>query len=273
MRFSNTVAVLLLIAACGDEPREARLQGFDAVATPGSAVTLRAKLERHGALGIHPDVRGAELVFRKGHQELGRARTGRDGLASLEWRPDPGTHELTVELPADHAWKGGRAVLRVFVRDASRPVLVIDLDGTICLGSTREVLSSPPEKVPVFPGAQAALETLARSYDLLYLTARDDALVASSRAWLDHHRFPQGPLLVRDLTLWTLSAERHKREMLLELKKSFRLAAGVGDREEDAAAYLAAGMVAILIGDETKVPRGARKLVTWAEVAKLLAPD
>ncbi|MGQ0613556.1 MAG: LNS2 domain-containing protein [Planctomycetaceae bacterium] len=237
--------------------------------TPGFRIS--SKLERPGALGLRPDVHGAELVFLERNKEVGRARTGRDGLAYLEWRPGPGVHELTVELPADRLWRGARAPLRVFVRDATRPVLVVDLDGTICLGSSREVLSSPPEKVPAFPGAREARETPARSYDLLYLTARDDALMASSRAWLDHHRFPQGPPLVRDLTLFTLSAERHKREILLQLKKSFRLAAGVGDRDEDAAAYMAAGMVAILIGDGTTVPRGARKLVTWDEVAKLLA--
>ena len=116
------------------------------------------------------------------------------------------------------------------------------------------------------------LDELARDYEILYLSARDDSLLARSRAWLDHHQFPRGALLTRDLHLGNLSAESFKTRRLRELQRRFQLVAGVGDRNEDARAYLEAGLYAIMIGDEDDVPERASKVVRWSEVGRLLRP-
>lgn len=261
---------LLLCAACS--PREVKLQAYDTLAKPGHEVRLQAKLERRGVLGVNPDLHGFELSFFVGDKEVGRARTGKEGVAEIAWKPPegPGQHEFRVKLAASEDYAGAEAKGRVFLREASRPTLVVDLDGTICASPQSDVAMLPPERIAVVEGSPAVLTRLAKRYDLIYLTARDDALLGASRDWLDRNAFPPGPLLVRDLTLFTLSAEQYKEDRLKALAKEFRLTAGVGDRAEDAEAYMAAGLLAILVGDETDVPRGARKLVTWDEVARLI---
>ena len=84
--------------------------------------------------------------------------------------------------------------------------LVVDLDGTVCISSGLDVARKAPEDIEASPGAAAAVTELARHYQIVYLSARDDALINRSRRWLDLKHFPHGPLLVRDLHLGNLSA-------------------------------------------------------------------
>ncbi|MGH7162323.1 MAG: LNS2 domain-containing protein [Planctomycetota bacterium] len=271
MRRRDLLPALLLAACAPRDKPEAKLQGYDVLVPPGREATLAAKLEKRGVAGINPDLRGEPVVFRFRGTLLGRAATAADGLASLAWKPPgPGEHEIVVEVAPESRYRGS-ALLRVFVRGRERPALVVDLDGTVCAASSWEVAVDRPEEQAAVPGAAAALVRLAERYDVIYLTARDDALLAKSRRWLDLRGFPRGPVLVRDLSLGNLSAGRYKRERLAALRKDFRLAAGVGDRKEDAEAYLSAGMSAILVGDEDDVPEGARTCADWEEVARVLS--
>lgn len=270
-----SVLFLIPLNPPGEEKKSAKLQGYDVLTTAGKEVVLRAKLERQGSLGINPDLNGHELVFHLEGQELGRTKTTDDGTASFQWQiPEPksGEWEFQVSLPEDSRYGSQNALFRVFIRDPKRPSLVIDLDGTICASSELEVGLKAANEIEAIEGAAAALQELSKSFDLVYLTARDDALINKTREWLDLRGFPRAPLLVRDIKLWNLSAEKYKTNRLLELKKEFHLFAGVGDRKEDALAYMAAGMQAYLIGKPVEIPQGARKLVNWAEITKLLKP-
>jgi len=270
------IAALATTLVLADKPARGRLQGFDALAPRGRAVILEAKLERaSGFLGVHPDVHGVEVAFEAGGATIGRARTGRDGLARVAWTPTSGIdeHAITVRVEGGRRWVADPAPLRVFARDPARPVLVVDLDGTVCESSEFDVATRPPSEIAACDGAAAALGRLAARFDVVYLTARDDAFSARSREWLDLRGFPRGPVLVRDVGPRTLSAEAYKAERLLDLARDFRLAAGVGDRDEDARAYLAAGLAAIVVGgDGTRgIPARARHARDWAAVEKLLA--
>lgn len=272
MRIPTLLLPLLLALAGCDEPLAAKLQGYDVLARPGGTVTLRAKLEKRGALGVNPDVRGEPVLFRLGESAIGEAATGDDGTASLAWKPPAGAavHEISLSLRPGSRYRASALPLRVYLRDAERPSLVVDIDGTICAGGEKEVATKPASEIAAVEGAAEALVALAESFDLLYLTGRDDALIETTRAWLDLRGFPRAPILFRDLSLFTLSAEAYKKEALLSLRKEFRLVAGIGDRPEDAEAYMAAGLAAYLVGDTTKVPRGARKLVRFEEIVRLL---
>jgi phosphatidate phosphatase APP1 len=262
----RALAVALLVFPAAAERDAARILAFDAVAPPGRAVTLSVKLERTSV--AHRDLEGVPLVFARGKDAALRATTGDDGIATLSWTPpaaEPDTYEFTVSIAAGARYEAAAAPLRVFVRDPKRPVLVVDLDGTVCAAGALEVATREPKELPALAGSAEALAILAKRYDILYLTARDDGLFEKSRAWLDLKGFPRAPLLVRDLKVTTLSAERFKRKRLLELKREFNLFAGVGDRDEDGDAYLAAGMKAVLVGPGS-TPEGAVRLEGWAEV-------
>ncbi|MBI3843416.1 MAG: hypothetical protein HY292_02135 [Planctomycetes bacterium] len=271
--------IVLAAAALGSarmqraKPR-AEIEGFDSLAPPGRSVTLRAKVVARGFLGIRVHPRGEEVIFSRGEAAIGRALTGNEGIATLEWKPPESPEEcaITVMLASGARHEATPSTLRVFVRDPKRRTLVVDIDGTICDASGFAVLTKPSLELCARDGSAAALRSLASAFDIVYLTGRDDALLARTREWLDLREFPHGPILVRNLGLFTLSAKRYKARALDELRRDFTLAAGVGDREEDAKAYLAAGMIAILVGDEDDVPKGASKVASWPEVAKLLLP-
>lgn len=268
MRQALLVALLALPVAA--ERDAARLLAFDALVPPGRAVALTVKLERDNL--AHRDLERVAVVFAKGDAVIGRATTGEEGIATLEWTPPaakPDTYEITVSLAPDAAYEAPAVSLRVFVRDPKRPVLVVDLDGTVCAAGALDVATKEPKDLPAVPGAAEALVALAKRYDVLYLTARDDGLFARSREWLDLKGFPAAPLLVRDLKLTTLSAERFKRQRLLELKRDFDLVAGVGDREDDGEAYVAAGMKALLVG-EGRTPEGAQRYPDWGKIREAL---
>lgn len=265
MRKAIFLAILTLPSAA-EERDAARILAFDAVTPPGRALTLSVKVERDNV--THRDLERVRLVFARGEEKALRATTGDDGIATLAWTPpaaEPDVYEFTVSLAPDSKYAAADATLRVFVRDPKRPVLVVDLDGTVCAASALAVATKEPKDLPALEGSAEALHALSKRYDILYLTARDDGLFAKSRAWLDLRGFPAAPVLVRDLKITTLSAERFKKGRLLELKRDYNLVAGVGDRDEDGDAYLAAGMKAVLVGPGS-TPEGAVRLDDWKKV-------
>lgn len=274
---------LALIVALGaiDGKKAAKLQGYDVLASSYGTVTLQAKLERKGMLGINPDLEGKEVVFSYAGEEIGATKAGEDGVASISWTPPslqngatgiPTIFEIQATLPHSSAYESSPASFYVFFWNPTKPCVVIDLDGTICASKEIEVGLKEPAELKAVEGAPQALQKIAENYNVLYLTARDDALMNATRQWLALRGFPRGPVLFRDLKVTNLSAESYKTKRLLELKQSWNLVAGCGDRDEDANAYMAAGMQAYLIGKPTKIPQGARKLANWAEIEKLLRP-
>jgi len=266
----SPLEVAVLLVALDQTP--AKLQGFDALVPEGWPVILEAKLERKGILGINPDLHGIEVVFARGDREIARARTAGDGMARVAWTPpEAGEYEIAVRVADPARFEAPPAALRVFSRDPKeRETLVVDLDGTVCASSGLDVARKEPAKIEATPGSAEALRRLARRFDVVYLTARDDALADKTRRWLDLRGFPRGPVLVRDVSFATLSAEKWKTARLADLARDFRLAAGVGDRDEDARAYVAAGMDAILVGGASDAPEKARRAADWTEVERLL---
>lgn len=275
------LCLLAALGAASEGKKEAKLQGYDLLCPQmGGEVRLRAKVERKGVAGIHPDLHGEEILFYSSKTPIGKGRSGKDGIAELIWtfphmvhaKDGPFHVEVEATLSEGSEYEAPRTRFGAFHWRKDFPVLVVDLDGTVCASTELEVGLKAPGELRAVPGAPEALQEIARTHALLYLTARDDALMNATREWLDLRTFPKGPVLFRDLSLWNLSAEKYKREKLLALKKDWNLVAGVGDRDEDARAYMAAGMEAYLVGRAEKVPQGARKLASWAEVAKILRP-
>jgi phosphatidate phosphatase APP1 len=249
------------------------IEAFDALTIPGRPVTLEAKVIAHRLFGIRTHARGARLEFRVDGEAIGSAVTAEEGIATFVWSPPDrvADHAIRVDL-VDERREAVPATLRVFVRDPKRPSLVVDLDGTVCASNGIDVLFRPPSAILAADGAAEALRSLAARFDVVYLTGRDEGMCRRTLDWLELREFPSGPVLFRDLGLFTLSAKSHKIRILRELRRDFTLAAGVGDRHEDAEAYLDVGMKAILVGNEDDVPKGAIRVPTWADVANLLRP-
>jgi phosphatidate phosphatase APP1 len=275
MRLAGPALVAVLVCACrSSETVEARLQALDALARPGEEITLCARLEREGVKGIHPDIAGAPLVYVLEGRRIGRAVTDDDGTAELRWRaPAGGRADLRVEVRTEEGsgYAAAPSTLLVAVRDGARPILITDIDHTIADIASLKFPFEEPEDIPERPGAARVLRSLAERYDIVYLTARDDAYVERTRRWLAIRGFPAGPVFHRDLTLTRLSAGDFKTGFLRGLKKAWPgCRVGVGDRTEDVEAYRGAGLEAILIGDDD-LPEGARRAASWADIEEFLA--
>ena len=273
------VLVSLVTSCCGnrvgpDGARSARVQAYDVLARPGEEVILRAKAERRGALGIHPDLHGVSLVYRSEGREIGRARTGDDGLAGLLWRvPASGRADLRIEVSfaEGSGYAGSPSTLLLAVRDGTRPILVTDIDHTIADVKALEYPFMEAADIPELPRASEVLGRLARRFDVVYVTARDDGYIDRTRDWLALNGFPPGPVRHRDFRLTSPSAGAYKKAELTMMKAAWpSCAVGIGDRTADAKAYLSAGLTAILIGD-ADLPEGARRVGSWAEIEAILA--
>jgi len=146
----------------------------------------------------------------------------------------------------------------VWVLDPDRPVAVVDIDGTLSdLPGILVHLKS--DDAPTFAGAPELLRDLARTPQVVYLTARDDVLDAATRAFLARHDFPPGPVLFNDMGLW--SAEE-RRQFDPENHGEFKLGViqalqargvpvtlGIGNAETDASAYEGAGIASAILTD------------------------
>lgn len=263
------VVALLALHACASLG-PVRLQGYDVPALPGGAVRLRAKLELDGPGLWNPDIHGRAIRFTAGGEAVGTAETGGDGIAAIDWKAPatPGIHPIRLALADPRGVKIVTArpgiLLQVLPPDAR--IIVCDIDGTISEGELGDLFG----RAGPLPYAQAMLRELARDYRIVYLTARDDALMARTHAWLRHHGFPEGAVLFRDLRLTTLSSERYKSRVLRSLKKKWkRIVWGIGNTAGDAAAYTENGIRAIIVGAERDEEEGGTTYVRdWRGVAR-----
>jgi hypothetical protein len=276
--FGSLVLLFAVHGPCpgeGSPPFPVRLTAFDQVAAPGEIVPLTAKLESACLPGWHPGLDRAVLEFSGVDADLRVAPTAADGRACVTAAvplPCPAPVPVTVRY-AGSRWHGaGCAAARLFVWPADCPILVTDIDRTISDLSLVLVPFKPVEKIPPLPGCVEVLHELARSYRIVYLTARPSHLYDKTRAWLAAHGFPDGPVFCREIRLGQ-SQEAYKREFLAALKCRFpNLVVGVGDRWGDARAYRSAGLRAYLIdrsGRACSEP-GAVVVGSWLELAELL---
>lgn len=236
----------------------------DAVTVPNQRVVLRAKFEGRGLGALRRDLTQRKVRFRA-LAAAPTAVTDDDGIAAASVTPlESGVFPFTAELlgakgrPTAHA--------RLHVIDPRRPVAVVDIDGTLS--------AMPGWKVPLrggraetFAGAPELLRALAKTHAIVYLSARDDALMPATRRFLALHRFPSGPLLMNE---WGIVAAgqraqllpgnhgKFKAAVLKHLRRlGLRLTLGIGDADTDAEAYAGARLQGWIHRPE----RGAEELL------------
>ena len=272
------ILAVLLAAFCCTLARqdEARLQGYDVLARPGDKVVLRAKLESMATPVFHKDIRGVTVFFELDGKVVGSAVTDGQGWADVAYHVSENAgRDLTVTcaLAPGDKYLAEPANILVVIKKNTAPAIVTDIDHTIADVGSAGFLVKSNESVPALPGAPEALTRLSKKYTIIYVTARDDAFMNTTKEWLDLRKFPKGPVFFNDYGGKSMSATKYKTAEIARLKKRFpNITAGVGDKVGDAEAYLANGMRAFLIGDKMPedMPEGARFARSWAEVEKLL---
>jgi len=221
--------------------KKALITARDLLVSEGERFRLEVEVERKILPFVDPAIPGVEVEV----EGTGRVRTDASGRAFLELGPvSAGHHRYRVRLA------GGAGEAEALVRAVPRgePVFVADIDGTVSRGTSVGFALHGNSRVIPFEGAGEALGEIARRAAVAYLTARDHVLLAKTRDWLRSHAFPEGPVLLRRVRIWSASSRRHKIACLEELRsRGINLRWGIGDRRGDVEAYAAAGLAPILL--------------------------
>lgn len=251
---SAAVGLLLLLTALGCRGPLA-LSPNDAIVLPGAAtVTLAAYLKEDDRLGMREGVRGVDLRFFVGETLVGQERTGPDGRARVTIAAE-GPLEREFRVEADAFGRHLSRMGRIYTPDPGRVGVAVDIDETLSQTEIDSLLfrRSDRESDPLDHSVKA-LTRLATDFEIVYLTARPRFLIEKTRDWLARHGYPSGPLLTSPH--WRRSLRgggRFKTETLTALRAEWpNVLIGIGDRETDLAAYRAAGMLPIIVLDESR---------------------
>lgn len=180
-------------------------------------------------------------------QPLARVRTDEEGRFTLSLTGDQrlpmGMRDLYVSVVGD---RSGAAFVG-FVGAAGARVVVSDVDGTLT-GSENAYPTAlvVGGDVPAQPDAAAALTAaVAGGATVVYITTRGDRFTQDTRDWLAANGFPRGPVKMPTSIITTPGDETiEAKTSMLGALAAFQIAAGVGNRHTDVAAYTNAGVPA-----------------------------
>lgn len=239
------------------------------VLTPiGQEVDLVGKLELRGIVVLNRGLDDRELFFTLAGQEVGTDETNDEGYAHVEVRPEqPGRHLLEVRYHPELDWRA-TADAWVYVWQENRPIIVVDIDHTVADPSQLSLLRGEDHSKPL-PHAADVVSELARSANVVYLTARPREFAPQTRAWLDRHGFPHGPLFTWDADRYEFSSRSYKAKRLDALKDDFEyVGVGIGNVEGDYEAYSKRDLFTILLDPEEPVGlfEGGVRLADWHSI-------
>ncbi len=265
-------ASLLLLSSwsLAKDKREISILPFDALAEKDTPVELSCKVEKRNIIGS--DLRRAKVAISVGSTLVGEVLTDNQGIARVNYIPRK-LGEFTVlfecQEEADH--DSGSASSMLFCRDKSKPIIVVDIDQTISDIALEKFLITKTQDIMPLPQAEKVLTDLSKTYDLIFVTARDKHLLKRTKEWLTLREFPKAPVFFRELGKDPLSERKYKTQKIARLKEQWgNIACGVGDRCSDAQAYLANGLRAIIIVPKDDIPLGAHAVQHWYQIKELL---
>ncbi len=143
---------------------------------------------------------------------------------------------------------GSRATGHIWAIAPDTPAVIFDIDGTLTTGDGELLDDLLGGKADVRPGAADVAKRWADlGYLVVYITGRHHALRDSSRAWLDDHDFPPGPLFTPEDKLAVLPSRDHVGAYKLAqlralLGAGLAVEAAYGNAATDVCAYAEAGI-------------------------------
>lgn len=212
--------------------------------------------------------------------DTGLAQTGLAGEAVSLWRydglewgqvdrqdtTDDGSYSLPDAAPSTNNAQPLYAVLEAdqsctphytWLLDPGSPFILADIDGTLTL-SDEELFTQIGDGAydPLQKGAAAELMQTwaAKGYTVVYMTARPHVLRNETRAWLDSHDYPAGPLISSNSLALGSGALEYKSAWGSRLLSDFGWSpvAFYGNADTDIGAYEAAGVpkdITFIIGE------------------------
>lgn len=287
------LACLPAVAGCGTQGVLLGVEGsylltvMDALAVPGEPVEAAGRLQQGDLL--RPGA-GYVLRFRRDGELWKAAQTDADGKAAVEFTPpEPGDYRIEVAVapigPSEPPPEP--RTLLIACRPPDEPMAVVDLDKTVVASGFEEVLLGDPAPMT---GSQDVLRRLAGDHTIIYLTHRPEYFGPKSKAWLNRHGYPSGPVLLSTLGGFLEGSGEFKTAELRRLRQKFsRIEIGVGDKFSDARSYHENGMTSVLIvqpspdmppeelegmiAELETLPDAIHVVTDWREVSRVLFDD
>jgi len=285
MSWRSICLALALCCLAAEAKTEATLTGQDALAKVGSTVTLKAKLERSGILGINPDVSEEKLDFfvvsHDGHELpeakfIATSKTDDDGIASVDFKPsEPGQYLIEARVRRGSDYIAFPAEILIAAPDPKKPILLIQVDQTVSQATNLDMFRGKEVKeIAATEGAQHVLGMLAGPYQLVYLTDLEASFTSSFKAWIQMKGLPRAPVLFWDLSR-SLSHGTYMQRLVERLTSEFpQIVAGIGGQTVDALAYVQKGTAGIVLAEEPDEDEWRVELLrakSWSEVLAHLA--
>jgi len=238
---------------------------YDLLVPAGEPATLEVEVEDRWMAFIDPPVQNVEIDV----DGYASAKSDRNGIASIPLGVlSEGTHRPVVRF--NH--RPVEAIVRVVPRET--PVIIVDIDETIADVTPSGFILRRVRDVKPLPGSREVLEELARTMQIVYLTARDHIFTRKTKLWLRLASMPEAPVYLRKGTrYWRTRSRDHKLARLGELKPRFpNIVWGVGDKPGDAWAYAAHGIKPILIapGRPSEVSADVPCFPTWKNILEYI---
>ena len=150
---------------------------------------------------------------------------------------------------SDNRGRYAEANSRVYVWGKNDPILIVDIDGTICrTNNLALVLKSDDNISTPMSGAAEALTELSKQFHIVYLTFRPREYIYKTRQWLKSCKFPNGPLLTWDLDKQPWSVYDYKKKQIDNIQDDFKnVRIGIGNTEKDYQAYKKRKLFSIII--------------------------
>ena len=177
--------------------------------------------------------------------QVDRQDTTADGAYSFADAPlsNNNAQPLYAVLEADQSC----APHYTWLLDPGTPFIITDIDGTLTLSDEELFMEIADGSYdPLMKGAAIELMQAwaAKGYAIVYMTARPHILRAETRAWLDRHGYPAGPLISANSLAVGASAEEYKTAWGNRLISEFGWTpvAAYGNADTDIGAYENAGI-------------------------------
>jgi len=268
-------ALILAVAFCAPhaiakEKQALSIIAFDALTELNKPVELHCKVERKNLL--RNDVRNANVTVTVNGAQIAKVVTDEQGTARTSYTPEElGTCTVAFECEEGTDYGKAAASSLLFCRDKTKPAIVIDIDHTIADIAMEKFIVTRTKDIKPLPGAREALEDLSKTYDLIFLTARDKHLLHRTKEWLNLNRFPSAPVFFRDMSREAFSESKFKTDKIAQIKATWsNVTCGIGDKLSDAQAYLANGLKTIIISPKEELPRQAHSVQHWQQIKALL---
>jgi len=262
--------VLSASHAMAKEKQVLSILAFDALTELNKPVDLHCKVERKNLL--RGDLQNANVTITVNGTQVAKVVTDKQGVATANYIPkELGTYTIIFECEESADYSNAQASSSLFCRDKTKPAIVIDIDHTIADIAMEKFLVTRTKDIKPLPGAKEVLDELTKTYDLIFLTARDKHLLHRTKEWLSINRFPSAPVIFRDMSREAFSESKFKTEKIAQLKATWtNITCGIGDKLSDAQAYLANGLKAIIISPKEELPKQSHSVQQWQQIKALL---